>query len=42
MEVTAKRAPEPEHLTIVSHFKVQQIDNNLVDGDVITQIPEKI
>jgi hypothetical protein len=42
MKVVAKRAPEPEHFTVGSHFKIQQIDDNLIDGDIITQMPEKI
>jgi hypothetical protein len=36
VEVEAKRAPEPERLTVVFHFKIQQIDNDLVNGYVIT------
>ena len=42
MKIVAKRAAEPERFTVVSHFKVQQIDNNLINGDLIAQVPEKI
>jgi hypothetical protein len=42
MEVVAKRATEPEHFTAVSHLKIQQIDNDFIDGYGITQKPEKI
>jgi len=42
MEIVAKRAAEPERFVVVSHLKVQQIDNNLINGDLIAQVPEKI
>jgi hypothetical protein len=36
MKVEAKRASEPEYLVLVLHLKIQQIDNNIIDEDVIT------
>jgi hypothetical protein len=42
MKIVAKRAAEPERFTVFSHLKVQQIDNNLINGDFISQVPEKI
>ena len=41
MKIAAKRAAEPERFMLVSHLKIQQIDNNLIDGDFITQPTEK-
>ncbi len=31
MKIVAKRAPELESFGIISHLKIQQIDNNLID-----------
>ena len=42
MKIVAKRASEPERFGIISHLKIQQIDNNLIDGDFITYPAEKI
>ena len=42
MKIVAKWAAEPERFTVASHLKVQQIDNNLINGDSIAQAPEKI
>mgnify|MGYP006944211669 CR=1 FL=1 len=42
MKIVAKRATEPEYFLMIAHLKIQQIDNNLIDGDVITQSAEKI
>ena len=42
MKIVANRAAEPERFTVVSHLKIQQIDNNLINGDLIAQVSEKI
>jgi hypothetical protein len=36
MKIVAKRASELERFVGVSNLKIQQINNNLIDGDVIT------
>ena len=37
MKIVANRTSEPEGFVGVSHLKIQQIDNNLIDWDVITK-----
>jgi hypothetical protein len=37
MKVEAQRASEPEYLVLVSHFKVQQVDNDFIYWDLISE-----
>jgi hypothetical protein len=42
MKIVTQGATEPDCFGIVLHLKVQQIDNDLINGDIIAQHPEKI
>jgi hypothetical protein len=42
MEIVAQGAAEPDCFVVVLHLKVQQIDNDFINGDIIAQHPEKI
>jgi hypothetical protein len=42
MKVIAQRASEPEYLVVVLHLKIQQIDDDLIDGDLIAEHSQKI
>jgi hypothetical protein len=37
MKVVAQRALEPEPVGVRVHLKIQQIDDNLIDGDFISE-----
>ena len=42
MKAMTQRTSEPEHFVVVAHLKIQQIDNNLIDGDLVSEHSEKI
>jgi hypothetical protein len=42
MEIVAQGATEPDCFAVLLHLKVQQIDNDFINGDIIAQHPEKI
>jgi hypothetical protein len=42
MKVVAQRASEPEPVTCVAYLKIHQIDDNLIDGDFISEHSEKV
>ncbi len=42
MKIVTQRALEPEYLVVVAQLKIQQIDNDLIDGDLITEPSKKI
>jgi hypothetical protein len=41
MKVIAQRASEPEHFVVVLHLKIQQIDDDLIDGDLVSKDSKK-
>jgi len=42
MKAITQRTSEPEYFEVVSHLKVQQIDNNRINGDLVSEHSEKI
>jgi len=42
IEAMTQRISEPEYFMTVSHLKIQQIDNDRIDEDLITEHSEKI
>jgi hypothetical protein len=42
MKIVTQGATEPDSFAVLFHLKVQQIDNDFINGDIIAQHPEKI
>jgi len=42
MKVVAQRASEPEYVVIIFHLKIQQIDNDCINGDLVSKPAKKI
>jgi hypothetical protein len=41
MKAMTQRTSEPEHFVVASQFKIQQIDNDCIDGDLVSEHSEK-
>ena len=42
MKIVAQRASEPEYFMIIFHLKIQQLNNDIINGDLVSESAKKI